>query len=431
MRRALWALGLALALAGAGAGQAAAQTAWPDYMARLRAGPSESDRPAALPADLKVLPPDPSLAPGKARWSGLWKGWACFARACDIRMAVQDVSDQGATLVYAGANDAQGRFSDRLEGAFVGNELHARRSTGAKLVLRLRASGDMEMSLWSPQDTLLSAGVLTQDTAAFRYERRVSRIPTPWVEDGKPQTLELVSYLPPGAGQAPLPTLILNHGSTGEGDKAEWFKHTATSPEVAQYFVDRGWQVLMPQRRGRGKSDGLYDEGFEADRSRYACRAELSLPGVDRAVADLDAVMAHVKTLPSADLQHLMIGGVSRGGVLSVVYAGMRPGAFEGVINFVGGWVGDRCRDAERVNPVLFRRGAAYTGMELWLYGDKDPFYSLAHSRKNFDAFVAAGGKARFLTYAPPDGQNGHFIFQAPSLWSDAMDAYLQEIGRR
>ncbi|HYP69730.1 MAG TPA: alpha/beta hydrolase [Variovorax sp.] len=427
MRRATAACGLVVILGWMSV--ATAQTAWPAYMATLQPGPSESDVAAVLPADVKVLPPDAALAPAKARWSGIWNGWSCFARQCDIHIAVEQVSEARATLAYVGANALQGQITDRAEASFVGDELHAQLRTGNKLVLRLRDSADMEMSLWNPEGKLLSAGVLTQKP--LRYERRVSRIPTPWVEDGKAQTLELVSYLPPGGGKGPLPTLIFNHGSTGDGDKPEWFKHTATAPELAQYFVDRGWQVLMPQRRGRGKSDGLYDEGFERDRSRYACKAELSLPGVERAVADLDVVMAYVKTLPSVDSRHMMIGGISRGGVLSVVYAGTRPDTFEGVVNFVGGWVGGRCEDAERVNPVLFRRGAAFKGPQIWLYGDKDPFYSLSHSRKNFDAFVAAGGKGRFLTYPPPPGQIGHFISQSPALWSADMDSYLQEVDRR
>lgn len=423
MRRAICAAAMAMACAGG----AWAQTAWPAYMAQLQAGPSESEVAAPLPGDVKVLAPEASLAADKARWSGIWRGWACFARQCDVNVAVEQVGERQATLVYTGASAKQQQITERLQAEFVGDELHAHLQTGATAILRLRADGaTMELSVWKPGDKLQAAGVLTQQP--FRYERRVTRVPTPWVEDGKAQTLEMVSYLPPGPG--PFPTLIFNHGSTGEGNKPEWFRFTWTSPDVAQYFVDKGWQVLMPQRRGRGKSDGLYDEGFEPDRSRYACRAELSLPGMDRAVSDLDAVMSHVKTMATVDSRRLMIGGVSRGGILSVVYAGARPDEFEGVVNFVGGWVGDRCLDAGRVNPVLFRRGAAFKKPELWLYGDKDPFYSLDHSRANFDAFVAAGGKGSFLTYAPPPGQIGHLIHQTPALWSAAMDSYLAQAER-
>jgi acetamidase/formamidase len=33
----------------------------------------------------------------------------------------------------------------------------------------------------------------------------------------------------------------------------------------------------------------------------------------------------------------ILIGGVSRGGVLSIAYAGMHPEEVSGVLNFVGG----------------------------------------------------------------------------------------------
>jgi len=56
--------------------------------------------------------------------------------------------------------------------------------------------------------------------------------------------------------------LLFHHGSTGKGDDPSRFISTVTSPALAKFFNDRGWMVMFPQRRGRGKSDGLYDEGF-------------------------------------------------------------------------------------------------------------------------------------------------------------------------
>lgn len=404
------------------------QTAWPNYIANLVAGPSESAVTAELPADVAVTTPDGAVPADKARFSGLWRGWACLFAQCDVKIAVEKLSASGATVAYAGANATQGRITERGEARFVGDELQMPLRTGATLILRLRASGDMELSLWKPATQLVSAGVLTQK--AFAYTRTVERAPTPFTDaNGRAQTLEMVVYTPPGKG--PFPTLVLNHGSTGNGDKPEWFTHTWTSPEVGRVFADRGWQVVFPQRRGRGKSDGLYDEGFEPDRSRYACQASLSLPGVERAMADLDAVMAHLATRSDVDAQRLLIGGVSRGGILSVAYAGTRVTPFLGVLNFVGGWVGDRCTDADNVNPVAFRRGAAFTKPTLWLYGDKDPFYALRHSRKNFEAFTAAGGKGRFIAFDAVPGGNGHYVHAAPVLWQSAVEGYLREVAPR
>lgn len=409
-----------------------AATAWPSYMADLVAGAPESSVAAVLPADVVVTPPDVSVPADKARWSGIWQGWGCMARACDIRIAIEAVTGSGATVVYVGVSDQQPQVTDRAQGQFVGNELQVRLHTGARLVLRLReavGATEMEMAAWRPETQLLLAGVLSNKPVAPIYTRVVERIPTPWKDaDGRAQTLEAVVYRPLGA-KGPLPTMVFNHGSTGDGNRPSWFTFTWTSPEVAQYFTAKGWQVVLPQRRGRGKSDGLYDEGFGANRAAgYTCKPEPSLAGLDRALADLDAVMAHVQQRSDVDSARLLIGGVSRGGILSVAYAGTRPDMFLGVVNFVGGWIGDVCKEAALVNRTGFLRGAAMPQPTLWLYGERDSYYALDHSRASFEAFRAAGGKGKMVSYALPSGQNGHNIHGHPALWKAELDSYLAQI---
>jgi hypothetical protein len=74
-------------------------------------------------------------------------------------------------------------------------------------------------------------------------------------------------------------------------------------------------------------------------------------------------------------------------------------------------------------------RGVGYGRPTAWLYGDKDPFYPMTHSRANFAAFEAAGGKGAFHEYAPPEGLNGHQIVSAPPLWGATLEAYLADQG--
>ena len=110
-----------------------------------------------------------------------------------------------------------------------------------------------------------------------------------------------------------------------------------------------------------------------------------------------------------------------------MAYAGQHPEQVRGVINFAGEWSGQRC--VTDVNPTLFTRGARYPGEILWLYGENDPFYSLAHSRRNFGAFQAAGGTGTFLEFGPPPGTTGHRIVEHPALWTAAVEAYLMRRG--
>lgn len=405
---------------------ATAQTVWPDYISTLRPDVSNSPVEAVLPANVQIVPPDTGLPPARERWSGLWRGWACAGQACDVRLAVERVGESGATVAYAGAS-ADTNIVNRGEGRFVGDELHVPAHTGNTLVFRLRPDGDMEMSLWRPDKRLLAAGVLTQRPLVKPYRRSTERLATPWVEAGKPVSLAMVVYRPL-EGTGPWPTLVVHHGSTGSGNRKEIFPAVYTAVDVARHFVAQGWLVIFPQRRGRGGSGGIYDEGFTPNRSFYACDPKHALPGAERALADVHHVMQHVAARREVNARHIVISGVSRGGILASVYAGQHPESVRGVINFVGGWVGDRCQHAEDVNRALFRRAAAYPRPTLWLYGDRDPFYALRHSRGNFEAFQAAGGKGRFLAYDFEAGQNGHFVSSWPGLWRQDVDAYVLEV---
>src|SRR5262249_60477505 len=88
---------------------------------------------------------------------------------------------------------------------------------------------------------------------------------------------------------------------------------------VREFFLARGWAMVLPSRRGRGNSEGLYDEGFGPNRTwGYTCEAVTSLNGADRALADIDAVTAAILAWPFVDRSRVLIAGQSRGAVLAV-----------------------------------------------------------------------------------------------------------------
>ncbi|MFN7050550.1 MAG: dienelactone hydrolase family protein [Gemmobacter sp.] len=230
--------------------------------------------------------------------------------------------------------------------------------------------------------------------------------------------LEIVVAKPRHAG--PFPTVIFNHGSTGRGQNKAVYKRTISPAVIARFFADRGWMTLFPQRRGRGKSGGAYGEGLAADGSGYSCDAEIAVAGFERAVEDLDDVVGNLRNLHEVDQNRLVIAGVSRGGILAIAYAGMRPGRFSGAINFNGGWLGRACPSHETVNPLLFGRGALAGVPTVWLHGSHDPYYRIGHCRANFARFLASGGQGQFVS-APA----GHALLFKPALWKPHLDQYL------
>lgn len=272
---------------------------------------------------------------------------------------------------------------------------------------------------------LVIIGLPAETWAQSRVQQMV-----PLTIDGEAVRLELFTYVPSGEG--PFPTLIFHHGSTGSGRDPASFRRTFEYTRLVEFFNERGWAVATPWRRGRGGSDGLYDEGFDPDRTRgYTCMREFSEPGADRALRDIDAVTKAILDMPFVDKSRVVVGGQSRGGILAIAYAGMRPEYFKGVINFVGGWYGfpSQCDTTPAMNQDIFKRGAAYKHPTLWLYANKDTFYPLSFSRANFDAFTGAGGHGSFHEYEPRAGQNGHFLVAWPDLWLDEIDTYLDKVG--
>lgn len=233
--------------------------------------------------------------------------------------------------------------------------------------------------------------------------------------------LEMVAAKPNAKG--PFPTVVFNHGSTGRGQNRSLYSRTVAPVIVANYFTERGWMALFPQRRGRGKSGGEYGEGLARDGSGYSCDVEAAITGFERAVEDVDAVVNYLRGRLDVDQDKLVVGGVSRGGILAIAYAGMRPNTFRGAINFNGGWLGRACPNDEFVNPTLFERGAPAGISTLWLHGSCDQYYQIGHCRGNFERFLSAGGQGKFVA-APM----GHALMFKPALWKEHVDRYLHDL---
>lgn len=73
-------------------------------------------------------------------------------------------------------------------------------------------------------------------------------------------------------------------------------------------------------------------------------------------------------------------------------------------------------------------RGASFRKPMLWLYGANDSEYAIAHSRKNYDAFVAAGGIGTFKVFPTSAGQDGHYLHSHPDLWREAVEIYVKQL---
>lgn len=381
-----------------------------------------------LPADISPLVAEATSSPFAGTWIGQWDGML------KTMLIVEAVNPDGkATVVYAVAASPQGHFEAtwfRLDAKITDNVLTTTFDNQSSISFEYSQTGRLKATFGQGFSFAVlhrdKLETLTKHASKVAWTNGVSeQLETDLIEDGKPVHLETVIFKPTGIG--PFPLALVNHGSTGDGNDTTAFIETWTNPWFAEVLNERGWIVAFVQRRGRGKSDGLYDEGFASDRDQgYTCEASRSLAGADRALNDIHAAVTALQQHSDINADPILIAGNSRGGILSVAYAGLHPKQTQSVINFVGGWIGDACEKADEINQSLFTKGANFPGKTLWLYGKDDYFYSMKHSRKNFNAFQHAGGKGDFFDITVRGGNNGHWVMSLPPLWQGLVEDYLE-----
>ena len=386
-----------------------------------------------LPSDASTASIPQSATDLQQRWSGAWVG--AWNDALKHILLVERIdADGSARIIYAEADnlhtDTRARWW-RLAAVASGRTLAV---TGPSFTAAydmdddeglngvFRSGDRIARAAMSRTDlaSLALASMMQSDTGIVWFRGKSELLQTDLIEDDRPIRLETIIFRPAGPG--PFPLAVFNHGSTGKYGMPGLAKESWVSLEVADFLNKRGWLVAFPQRRGRGKSDGVYDEG--------GCNAD-ALTGADRALTDIGAAIAVLRRRPDIDPGPLLIGGQSRGGALSIAYAGAHPENTFGVINFVGGWLDESCSVAESVNQTLFERGVPFNRSTIWLYGQDDHYYSMAHSKSNFAAFEKAGGRGKFVAFDTPS-DIGHNVIHYPDRWGGPIGDYLNSLsGRR
>ena len=233
--------------------------------------------------------------------------------------------------------------------------------------------------------------------------------------------LAVTIYRPNQSGK--FPVVIFNHGSTGMGAISTTRRFTYEAQ--AGYFLERGYAVVVPMRKGRGQSEGTYAESEER-----SCDFSTWSPGIESAMEDIDGVIEYLSPQPYADVPNILLVGISRGGFLAVTYAakGTYRSDVRGVINFVGGWVGEArsCRDD--FNRWSYSELGKVTKLKmLWLYAEGDAYYSPNAIKGYVQAFADGGGVADFHLFSTVPG-NGHHLASYPEIWKATADKYLYSL---
>jgi len=239
---------------------------------------------------------------------------------------------------------------------------------------------------------------------------------------GSPLLLEATLFLPDGAG--PFPLLVLSHGTPREPrqrGKRERFE------AQSWVFVNMGFAVIIPMRRGYGHSEGSYaEEEGECDQARYYEAGMAS-------ARDLLATVRFMKAQPYIDQRRIVLAGHSSGGFASLALASQGFPGLLGVINFSGGRgaKADKVCDPPSLIEAFSRFGHTVRVPTLWIYAENDTYFSPPLVRQLHQAFVRKGGQAQMVMLRPflYEGHDVFFDVRGLDYWTGMVKSFLQRLG--
>ena len=121
---------------------------WPDYQAGLAPSASNSTIKAMLPP-VMLAPAADKTAPELAAFGGVWEGWRCPNKAVDTKIAVREVTNDGATVDYA-AGGSFGTSNAMIAVRYSGDVLRGTINIGGStldFILGMRSDGHMNVKI--------------------------------------------------------------------------------------------------------------------------------------------------------------------------------------------------------------------------------------------------------------------------------------------
>jgi len=224
------------------------------------------------------------------------------------------------------------------------------------------------------------------------------------------------------------PYLLFSHGRAGTDQERGKFGRSSEKRN-SEYFVSKGFTVILPTRIGYGVSGGP-----DADYSG-ACGNKNYLEARKAAIDQSKQVLNHVFDFSYIDRTKGIVVGQSVGGFTTIGLSAENIPGLKGAINFAGGDGGDPIKSAEKpcgdylIKDTFAKYGASNKVPTLWLYSVNDKFWGEQLPKDWFAAFQKAGGKGQFISL-PAYKEDGHSIFRGDlNAWKNDFEKFIKEIG--
>lgn len=230
--------------------------------------------------------------------------------------------------------------------------------------------------------------------------------------------LQVTFYKPSGPG--PFPLAIINHGATKASDKNRGERQRFTM--AAYYFLSRGYAVAMPMMRGFAGSGGSM--------LQLGCNLVTVAQSDGR---DIRGVIEALQRRPDIDGRNVVVTGQSFGGWNTLGLGTNPPPGVRGLVLFNAALRSSGCPEKEQDKMLVAGAGRLGLGTvlpSLWFYGENDTIMPTTTWHGVFNAYKAAGTRARLVDVGTV-GTDSHQFLSSPDnlpLWAPEIDAFLAGI---
>jgi len=242
--------------------------------------------------------------------------------------------------------------------------------------------------------------------------------------------LNLEAYFFKPDGKGPFPLVIYNHGSRAGSERKE-----VSCSFVASMLATQGYAVIVPERRGYGRSDGLtYGDEVGSDvATKMMLRFNEEASDVIALVDNLKTGSPGINSIAiQIDLKRVGIMGWSHGGIISLITAGTRPD-FAALVNQAAGAL--TWNASPTLRSELPELGKQIKMPALCMDAENDATTDAINSVG--EAIKSAGSWEKTIIYPPfvpatnpGNVAPGHLLFvQGVSIWQkDLLDFLFQQM---